>query len=92
MIGFIASIAITLALLFAMIRSTNASPTRMKRGVERFGSGDLTYRIDEQRDSGEIGDPARTFNEMSTKPQAAIEEANTARADADSANAARHVP
>ena len=47
-IGFIASIAITLALVFAMIRSTNASLTRMKRGVERFGSGDLTYRIDEQ--------------------------------------------
>ena len=88
-IGFIASIAITLALVFAMIRSTNASLTRMKRGVERFGSGDLTYRIDEQRDSGEIGDLARTFNEMSTKLQTAIEEMNTARADADSANAAK---
>ncbi|GIR72075.1 MAG: hypothetical protein CM15mP74_33260 [Halieaceae bacterium] len=30
-IGFISSIAITLALVFAMIRSTNASLTRMKR-------------------------------------------------------------
>lgn len=88
-IGFISSIAITLALVFAMIRSTNASLTRMKQGVERFGSGDLTYRIDEQRDSGEIGDLARTFNEMSTKLQIAIEEMNTARADADSANAAK---
>jgi HAMP domain-containing protein len=88
-IGFISSIAITLALVFAMIRSTNASLTRMKQGVERFGSGDLTYRIDEQRDSGEIGDLARTFNEMSTKLQTAIEEMNTARADADSANAAK---
>ena len=88
-IGFIASIAITLALVFAMIRSTNASLTRMKRGVERFGSGDLTYRIDAQRDSGEIGDLARTFNDMSTKLQTAIEEMNTARADADSANAAK---
>lgn len=45
-IGFIASIAITLALVFAMIRSTNASLTRMKRGVERFGSGDLTSSYD----------------------------------------------
>jgi signal transduction histidine kinase len=88
-IGFIGSIAITLALVFAMIRSTNASLTRMKRGVERFGSGDLTYRIDEERDSGEIGDLARTFNEMSGKLQTAIEEMNTARADADSANAAK---
>ena len=88
-IGFISSIAITLALVFAMIRSTNASLTRMKRGVERFGSGDLTYRIDEERDSGEIGDLARTFNEMSGKLQTAIEEMNTARADADSANAAK---
>ena len=52
-----------------MIRSTNASLTRMKQGVERFGSGDLTYRIDEQRDAGEIGDLARTFNDMSTKLQ-----------------------
>jgi len=49
----------------------------------------LTYRIDEQRDAGEIGDLARTFNEMSTKLQTAIEEMNTARADADSANAAK---
>ena len=88
-IGFISSIAITLALVFAMIRSTNASLTRMKRGVERFGSGDLTYRIDDQRDSGEIGDLARTFNDMSAKLQIAIEEMNTARADADSANAAK---
>jgi signal transduction histidine kinase len=88
-IGFISSIAITLALVFAMIRSTNASLTRMKQGVERFGSGDLTYRIDEERDSGEIGDLARTFNEMSGKLQTAIEEMNTARADADSANAAK---
>jgi signal transduction histidine kinase len=88
-IGFISSIAITLALVFAMIRSTNASLTRMKRGVERFGSGDLTYRIDEQRDRGEIGDLAKTFNDMSGKLQLAIEEMNTARADADSANAAK---
>ena len=51
-VGFIGSIVITLALVFAMIRSTNASLTRMKQGVERFGSGDLTYRIDAQRDSG----------------------------------------
>jgi signal transduction histidine kinase len=61
----------------------------MKQGVERFGSGDLTYRIDAQRDSGEIGDLARTFNEMSTKLQTAIDDTNTARADADSANAAK---
>ena len=88
-VGFISSIAITLALVFAMIRSTNASLTRMKQGVERFGSGDLTYRIDEQRDAGEIGDLARTFNDMSSKLQVAIEEMNTARADADSANAAK---
>lgn len=88
-IGFISSIAITLALVFAMIRSTNASLTRMKQGVERFGSGDLTYRIDARRDAGEIGDLARTFNDMSTKLQSAIEETNTARADADSANAAK---
>jgi len=88
-VGFIGSIVITLALVFAMIRSTNASLTRMKQGVERFGSGDLTYRIDAQRDSGEIGDLARTFNEMSTKLQTAINDTNTARADADSANAAK---
>ena len=88
-VGFIGSIVITLALVFAMIRSTNASLTRMKQGVERFGSGDLTYRIDAQRDSGEIGDLARTFNEMSTKLQTAIDDTNTARADADSANAAK---
>lgn len=88
-IGFVSSIAITMILVVALIRSTNASLQRLKTGVERFGSGDLTHRIDESRDAGEIRDLARTFNDMSAKLEHAIDEVQNAKADADAANAAK---
>jgi len=88
-IGFVTTIAVTMLLVIALIRSTNASLLRLKTGVQRFGSGDLTHRIDASRDAGEIGDLARTFNDMSTKLQFAIEEVHSAKADADAANAAK---
>jgi signal transduction histidine kinase len=72
-----------------LIRSTNSSLLRLKTGVQRFGSGDLSYRIDENRDAGEIQDLARTFNDMSGKLSTAIEEVNSSKADADAANAAK---
>ena len=88
-IGFIATIAITMLLVITLIRSTNASLLRLKTGVQRFGSGDLTYRIDVKREAGEIGDLAHTFNDMSSKLQYAIEKVRNAKADADAANAAK---
>lgn len=88
-IGFIGSIAVTMILVYLLIRATNTSLQRLKTGAQRFGSGDLTYRIDESLDAGEIGDLARTFNDMSTKLQQAIEEVHSAKADADKANAAK---
>ena len=45
-IGFFASIFLTAMLGFFLVRYTNASLKRLKRGTERFGSGDLNYRID----------------------------------------------
>lgn len=88
-IGFITTIAVTMLLVILLIRSTNSSLLRLKTGVQRFGSGDLSYRIDENRDAGEIQDLARTFNDMSGKLTTAIEEVNNAKADADAANAAK---
>lgn len=88
-IGFVTTIAVTMLLVIALIRSTNASLRRLKIGARRFGSGDLTFRIDVRRDAGEIGDLARTFNDMSSKLQYAIEEVRSAKADADAANAAK---
>lgn len=88
-IGFVASIAITTLLVIALLRSTNASLLRLKVGAERFGSGDLRHRINEQRDAGEIAELARTFNEMSAKLETAIEDVRAAKADADDANAAK---
>ena len=88
-IGFVTTIAVTMLLVIALIRSTNASLHRLKTGVQRFGSGDLTHRIDSRRDAGEIGDLARTFNDMSSKLQFAIDEVRAAQADADAANAAK---
>jgi signal transduction histidine kinase len=88
-LGFIASIAITTLLVVLLLRSTNASLLRLKIGAERFGSGDLSHRINEQLDAGEIAELARTFNEMSGKLEQAIEEVRAAKADADNANAAK---
>ena len=88
-IGFVSSIIITMILVISLIRSTNASLQRLKTGVERFGSGDLTHRIDESRDAGEIRDLAHTFNDMSGKLEHAIDEVQNAKADADAANAAK---
>jgi len=88
-IGFITTIAVTLVLVVFLIRATNASLQRLKTGAQRFGSGDLTYRIKESLEAGEIRDLARTFNDMSGKLQAAIDDVQSAKADADAANNAK---
>lgn len=88
-VGFVSTIAITIFLVTALIRSTNASLRRLKIGAQRFGSGRLNYRIDETMDAGEIRDLAVAFNEMSAKLHHAIEEVRAAKADADDANAAK---
>ncbi len=88
-IGFVTTIAVTMLLVIALIRSTNASLQRLKIGVQRFGSGDLTHRMDTRRDAGEIGELAKTFNDMSSKLQMAIDDVRAAKADADAANAAK---
>lgn len=88
-IGFVSSILITLALLVGLLSSTNASLKRLKRGAQRFGSGDLTYRINEAIEAGEIKELAHSFNDMSEKLQIAIDEVQAAKTDADAANAAK---
>ena len=76
-IAFISSITITLILILTLIRSTNASLFRLRVGVEKFGAGDLTHRIDENRDAGEIANLAQTFNEMSASLQTAMSDLTT---------------
>ena len=88
-IAFVSSITITLVLILTLIRTTNASLFRLRVGVERFGAGDLTHRIDENRDAGEIANLAQTFNEMSASLQTAMSDLNEARADAEAANEAK---
>ncbi len=88
-IAFISSITITLILILTLIRSTNASLFRLRVGVEKFGAGDLTHRIDEHRDAGEIANLAQTFNEMSASLQTAMSDLNEARSDAEAANEAK---
>lgn len=88
-IAFISSITITLALILTLIRSTNASLFRLRVGVEKFGAGDLTHRIDENRDAGEIANLAQTFNEMSASLQTAMSDLNDARSEAEAANEAK---
>ena len=88
-IAFFASIFLTATLGFFLVRYTNTSLKRLKTGTERFGSGDLNYRIDNIDDTGELGDLAEAFNDMSDKLRNAIYDVRKARDDADEANAAK---
>ena len=90
-IGFLASIFLTATLGFFLVRYTNTSLKRLKTGTERIGSGDLNYRIDNMNDSGELGDLADAFNDMSDKLRNAIYDVRKAKDDADEANDAKSI-
>jgi signal transduction histidine kinase len=91
LIGFVASIFLTATLGFFLVRYTNSALKRLRRGTERFGSGDLDYRINSIDDNSELGDLARAFNTMSDKLRDAIEDVRTAKDQADEANAAKSI-
>ncbi len=90
-IGFIASIFLTATLGFFLVRYTNRSLKLLKTGTERIGSGDLSYRIHNMDDSGELGDLANAFNEMSEKLRNAMYDVSKAKDVADEANAAKSI-
>ena len=88
-IGFFASILLTATLGFFLVRYTNRSLKRLKTGTQQIGSGDLDYRIDNIDDTGELGDLAEAFNDMSDKLRNAMEDVSNARDAADEASAAK---
>ncbi|MCZ6828500.1 MAG: ATP-binding protein [Gammaproteobacteria bacterium] len=88
-IGFLASIFLTSTLGFFLVRYTSQSFNRLKIGTMRIGSGDLDYRIDSIEDSGELGELADAFNDMSGKLRNAIDEVQEAKENADQANEAK---
>jgi signal transduction histidine kinase len=88
-IGFVASIFLTASLGYFLVRYTNRSLKRLKRGAERLGAGELGHRIEDIDDDGELGDLADAFNTMSGKLRRAIEEEQDAKRNADEANAAK---
>ena len=88
-IGFFTSILLTATLGFFLVRYTNRSLKRLKTGTRRIGAGDLDYRIDNIADTGELGELAAAFNEMSEKLRNAMEDVSQARDAADEANAAK---
>jgi signal transduction histidine kinase len=90
-IAFFASIFLTATLGYYLVSYTNKSLKRLKKGTERVGSGDLNYRIEDIDDTGELGDLADAFNDMSDKLRNAIYDARKARDDADEANAAKSI-
>ena len=90
-LGFVASIVLTATLGFFLVRYTNRSLKLLKRGAERLGGGDLSYRIDNIADSGELGDLANAFNDMSEKLRNAMYDVSKARDAADEANAAKSI-
>jgi len=90
-IAFFASIFLTATLGYYLVSYTNKSLKRLKKGTERVGSGDLNYRIEDIDDTGELGDLADAFNDMSDKLRNAIYDVRKARDDADEANAAKSI-
>ena len=78
-IGFFASIFLTATLGFFLVRYTNTSLKHLKTGTRRIGSGDLNYRIDNIDDTGELGDLAAAFNDMTDKLRNAMEDVSMAR-------------
>ena len=90
-IGFVASIFLTATLGFFLVRYTNRSLKHLKRGTERIGAGDLSFRIDNIDDTGELGDLANAFNDMSEKLRNAMYDVSKARDAADEANAAKSI-
>ncbi|MEM9257033.1 MAG: HAMP domain-containing sensor histidine kinase [Pseudomonadota bacterium] len=90
-IAFFSSIFLTATLGVVLVRYTNKALKSLKTGTERFGSGDFNYRIHTIDDSGELGDLATAFNEMSDKLRSAIYDTRKARDDADEANAAKSI-
>jgi signal transduction histidine kinase/DNA-binding response OmpR family regulator len=85
---FLGSIALTALLGFLLMRHTNESLFRLRRGTVRIGRGDLEYRIPVPADD-EFGQLATAFNEMTARLEAAVAEVNQAREMADRANAAK---
>ena len=90
-IGFFASIFLTAILGYYLVSYTNRSLKRLKKGTERIGSGDLNYRIDDIDDTGELGDLAAAFNDMSDKLRNAIYDVRKARDAADDASATKSI-
>jgi signal transduction histidine kinase len=88
-ISFLASIFLSSTLGFFLIRYTNTSFSRLKTGTMRIGSGDLNYRIDNIEDTGELGELAAAFNDMSDKLRNAIDAVRRAKENADQANQAK---
>lgn len=85
---FLASIALTALLGFLLMRHTNESLFRLRRGTVRIGRGDLEYRIPVLADD-EFGQLAAAFNDMAGRLNDAVQEVNAARDQADRANAAK---
>ena len=91
LIAFFSSIFLTVILGYYLVSHTNRSLKRLKKGTERIGSGDLNFRIDNIDDTGELGDLANAFNDMSDKLRNAIYDVRRARDSADRANAAKSI-
>jgi signal transduction histidine kinase len=90
-IALVASMFLTATLGYYLVSYTNKSLKKLKKGTERFGSGDYDYRIDDIEDTGELGHLAGAFNKMSDKLRLAIFDARKAKDNADEANAAKSI-
>ena len=85
---FLVSIFVTSLLGFLLMRHANESLRRLREGTVRFGGGDLEYTIPVlSRD--ELGELATAFNDMAGKLRNAVDEVQTAKEQADRANAAK---
>jgi len=88
-LAFVGTLLLTFLLGFALVRFTSRSLKRLQKGTELIGAGDLSFRIQTDNETGELAELASAFNDMSVKLAEAIDQVQTAKDQADQANAAK---
>jgi signal transduction histidine kinase/DNA-binding response OmpR family regulator len=85
---YLVSFILTVGLGYFLLRYTNESLQRLKKGANQIGGGQLDYRIP-VTSKDELGEVAKAFNSMAAKLQNAIAEVRRAKEHADQANRAK---
>ena len=85
---FVVAVAVSLMLVFWLLRYTRRSLNALRAGTREWGEGHLDYRID-LKGRDELGELAHAFNAMAARLSSAMAQAQKERERADDANHAK---